>query len=80
MKDNIFKYLFLKQENQYKDDFGNLWHKYRINPYNPLSYFVIIFGLILALILFGALGMWREVDIRNPFKWNRYQISNNFYF
>lgn len=42
---------------------------YRINPYNPLSYITIIVLLIVALVCFGAVGMWKELDLRNPFKW-----------
>lgn len=41
----------------------------RLDPYNPLSYITIVVVLLLALILFGIKGMWRQLDIRNPFKW-----------
>lgn len=43
---------------------------YRLNPYNPLSYTTIIIVLIVAFLMFGAVGMWKEIDLRNPFKWN----------
>lgn len=41
----------------------------RINPYHPISYVVILFVLTSALLLFGFVGMWKEIDLRNPFKW-----------
>ena len=41
----------------------------RINPYNPLSYLMIIVVLFSALLLFGFVGMWKEIDLRNPFNW-----------
>ncbi len=41
----------------------------RINPYHPISYLVIFCALIFALLLFGFVGMWEEIDFRNPFKW-----------
>lgn len=41
----------------------------RINPYHPISYLVIVCALISALLLFGFVGMWKEIDLRNPFKW-----------
>lgn len=40
----------------------------RINPYNPLSYVVIIGCLIIGILAFGLIGVWKEVDI-NFFKW-----------
>jgi hypothetical protein len=42
----------------------------RLNPYNPLSYITIIVVFVLALICFGIIGMWKEIDIKNPFKWD----------
>lgn len=41
----------------------------RINPYHPISYVVIVCALISALLLFGFVGMWKEIDLKNPFKW-----------
>ena len=41
----------------------------RLNPYNPLTYFTILCILIIALLMFGFVGMWREIDYRNSFKW-----------
>jgi hypothetical protein len=41
----------------------------RMNPYHPLSYVVIVIALIIALLLFGFVGMWREIDFRNPFNY-----------
>lgn len=43
---------------------------YRVNPYNPLSYLFIIIAAITGVIMFGFVGIWREIDYRNPFKWN----------
>jgi hypothetical protein len=42
----------------------------RLNPYHPLSYVVVIVALIAALVCFGIIGMWREIDKQNPFKWS----------
>lgn len=42
----------------------------RLNPYHPLSYVVLIIALVAALVCFGVVGMWKEVDNRNPFKWS----------
>lgn len=41
----------------------------RVNPYNPLSYLVIAIGFLIALIMFGVVGIWKEIDTQNPFKW-----------
>lgn len=42
---------------------------YRFNPYNPLSYLTITIVLIVGVIMFGVVGIWKEVDVKNPFKW-----------
>ncbi len=41
----------------------------RLNPYNPLTYVTIICILIVSLLMFGFIGMWREIDYKNSFKW-----------
>ena len=46
------------------------WEAHRFNPYNPLTYIALIFILILGILMFGFVGVWKEVDIKNPFKWN----------
>lgn len=43
---------------------------HRMNPWNPLSYFIIIIVILVGIILFGIIGFWKHVDIENPFKWN----------
>lgn len=43
---------------------------YRLNPYNPLSYLTIILALIIGLLMFGFVGIRKEMDFSNPFKWN----------
>lgn len=42
----------------------------RLNPYNPLSYIVLIGAIIIGFIMFGVVGFWKETDIKNPFKWD----------
>jgi hypothetical protein len=43
---------------------------FRFNPYNPLTYITLGLILIIGILMFGFVGVWKEVDIRNPFKWN----------
>ena len=42
----------------------------RLNPYNPLSYITIILTVVIAIVMFGFVGAWKELDIQNPFTWN----------
>lgn len=42
----------------------------RFNPYNPLSYIALVIILIVGLVMFGFVGIWKEMDLRNPFKWD----------
>ena len=43
---------------------------HRLNPYNPLSYIVIVLIPIVGILMFGFVGFWKEVYIKNPFKWD----------
>lgn len=42
----------------------------RLNPLNPLSYLTLIILFIVGIIMFGFVGIWREVELINPFKWH----------
>jgi hypothetical protein len=42
---------------------------YRFNPYNPLSYIIVIIYLIVGVVMFGFVGILKN-DLDNPFKWN----------
>lgn len=43
----------------------------RLNPYNPLSYLLLLFVLIIGIGLFGIIGIAKEMDMdfRKHFKW-----------
>lgn len=41
----------------------------RMNPYNPLSYITLVIMFLLGIIMFGVVGIWNEIDYKNPFKW-----------
>lgn len=62
---NFLKLIFVIQT-KYRDTNTHGKMLYRLNPFNPV---IIPLSLILAFFLFGALGMWKEIDFRNPFKW-----------
>ena len=42
----------------------------RLNPYHPFSYLTIAIVLIVGIFMFGFVGFWKQVDLRNPFKWD----------
>jgi hypothetical protein len=43
----------------------------RINPYNPLTYLIVLITLIIGILLFGFVGVWKETNLKNDFKWNQ---------
>lgn len=43
---------------------------HRLNPYNPLSYIAFILTLLIGILMFGFVGVFKEVLTHNPFKWN----------
>lgn len=70
----ILKWLFILQIKSNKNRSNKLGRgfseAYRINIYNPLSYILIIGVIVIGIIMFGVVGFWKEIDIKNPFKWN----------
>lgn len=73
----LFKAIFVLQEvsneERHKQGLERLgkgyFNSYRLNPYNPLSYIIALITLIIAIILYGFMGVWEKSD-GNPFKWN----------
>ena len=57
------------QEKKIKDTLGFTYKQSRLNPYNPLTYVVIICSLIIGLLMFGFVGFWNEVNWSELFKW-----------
>jgi hypothetical protein len=52
------------------DSFKITHTKERLNPYNPLSYIVLLITFIVGTIMFGFVGFWREINIKESmFKW-----------
>lgn len=74
----ILKRLYIVQEvsNEERHRMGlerlgkGYFEAHRLNPYNPLSYVVLLLTLIVGIVTFGIVGFWKETDGRNPFKWN----------
>lgn len=42
----------------------------RLNPFNPLSYVTVVVAIIVGIVMFGFVGVWKEMDLKNPFKWD----------
>lgn len=70
----LLKYLGILQEVDQENRKEKLGRGFstarRFNPFNPLSYVALIIILLIALLMFGFVGMWKEMDLRNPFKWD----------
>jgi len=43
---------------------------YRLNPFNPLTYIFLIGLFVVGITVFGVVGFWSQIDIKNPFKWD----------
>lgn len=58
------------QTKKITDSSQRMHTKKRLNPYNPLSYIALLIALIIGIIMFGFVGLWREVNIKEfMFKW-----------
>lgn len=59
------KLLMILQER--KNEHG--FKRRRLNQYNPLTYAFIVLAIIFGLLMFGFMGIRKEMDFSNPFKW-----------
>ena len=70
----FLKYIFVIQEVSNKNRKVKLGRGFstslRFNPYNPLSYMFLILIPFVAILMFGFVGVWKEIEFSNPFKWN----------
>ena len=41
---------------------------YRLNPFNPLSYAIIIISIPILLLMYGFVGLFKKAE--NPFRWD----------
>lgn len=73
MRNKILKIIWVLQEGSNMDRNPKLGRGFktakRINPYNPLSYIVIVLTFIIGILMFGFYGFWKELAYENPFKW-----------
>jgi hypothetical protein len=54
--------LKIVQQKQFKDPFNRTYTKKRLNPFNPLTYILIILWFVFGLIMFGVYGLFKEID------------------
>lgn len=54
--------LKIVQLRQFKDPFNRTYTKKRLNPFNPLTYILILLWLGIGLIMFGLYGLFKEID------------------
>ena len=66
----LLKYLYVIQEKTHHDEFRRKRVKRRLNPYNPLTYVVMVSVIIVGVIMFGVVGLKNEINIDElKFKW-----------
>jgi hypothetical protein len=67
----ILKFLWIIQEKEFSNPpYKKGYLKRRLNPFNPITYITILVTILIGFLMFGFAGFWKEVDLRNPFKWS----------
>jgi hypothetical protein len=66
----LLKLIGIIQEKTYKDPLNITQTKTRMNPYNPLTYVLILIVIIMQGILYGLVGIYKERNIKKIFIWN----------
>lgn len=57
------------QVRKFKDSFNLTYQERRLNPFNPLTYVTILITFMVGIVMFGVVGIWKEIDLSNPFKY-----------
>ena len=65
----ILKTLFIYEGKELLTPFERKYTKMRLNPYNQLTYLFIAIIFIIGILKFGFVGIWKELDTRNPIKY-----------
>lgn len=72
--EKFLKWIWVLQEVSNKDRKPKLGRGYstaqRFNPYNPLTYIVLVAIVLTGMFLQGFVGFWKDNTIINPFKWD----------
>jgi hypothetical protein len=58
----LFEILWITQTKRVKNGFGSESTMRRFNPYNPITYVVIVLFALIGIIMYGLVGFW---DIEN---------------
>lgn len=58
------------QVRKLKDSFKLTYQERRLNPFNPLTYVTILITFLVGIVMFGVVGIWKEIDLSNPFKYH----------
>lgn len=61
----VLKFLRVLQIKKSRNALGYTYEKIRLNPYNPLSYLLILLTFFIGILLFGFVGVWSEIDFRD---------------
>jgi hypothetical protein len=54
----LFKILWITQTKREKNAFGSESTMRRFNPYNPITYVVIVIFALIGIIMYGLVGFW----------------------
>lgn len=65
----LLKALYIVQEKTTLDKFKRRTKVQRLNPYNPLTYIAILIASIIGMILFGIVGYWNMIELKQSFKY-----------
>jgi hypothetical protein len=66
----MLKNLRIIQERKRIDSFKITRLEERFNPYNPLAYIFLLIMILIAIVLYGAVEVFKEERVIKPFKWH----------
>lgn len=67
----FLKFIWVLQIKEVKGKHKVISKKSRLNPFNPLTYVTMAVIVVVAIIFFGIVGAWSQIDLKKPFTWRK---------
>lgn len=67
----FLKFIWVLQIKEVKGKHKVISKKSRLNPFNPLTYVTMAVIVVVAIIFFGIVGAWAQLDLKEPFTWRK---------
>jgi hypothetical protein len=67
--EKLLRFMYVIQCKRVRTGLGPTIAMQRLNPFNPISYALLLVVLLVGIVLFGIAGVWEVLKLPRIFKW-----------